>query len=194
MANSSQPVVLTSSNANRKTLIALENQTGAWGDSGGRNAGKRIWAPPYWHVFKCDFGADAGELGAVSLASATTDEIDLNTAFPDHAFPEHVLIHKCILRVVEDISGGTVAACTMSVGDTDNADEWVDAENVFTGATNDQRDDFADADAVRAAGGEAPYEAAYAPTLTVDSTTGDVDEITAGEVWVMFLCTDTPEI
>jgi hypothetical protein len=189
MANSSQTIKMRSTHGNRKTFAALRDGTDGYGNVG-VNDGSRIWAPTYWWRYVCEISGTT--LGATTLAGATTQEFDLHTAFPSHLFPEGVLIHGCVLRLVTAFSGGAVSACVASVGDTGNADEWIDAQDVFTGASAVPESDTADTDAVSAI---APgvYENAYIPTLTLDTTSANVSALTAGSLEIFFLLSDFPD-
>lgn len=190
MANTAQTIKQRSTHGNAKVFAELRDGTGPMGDVG-VNDGSAIVAKTYWWRYVCTISD--GAIGATALAAATTQEFDLHTAFPDHKFPEKVVIHQCVLKLNTAFAGGAVSAAVASVGDTGNADEWIDAQDVFTGASTTPETDQGDADAVQAAGGFTPFEAAYIPTLTLDTTTADVDALTAGELEVWFLVTEYPD-
>jgi len=111
-------------------------------------------------------------------AAALTKEVDLNATFTSNLFPANALIFPAIVETVTLFSGGSVDSCVLSAGDTDDDDELFEDLDVFTGATT---------------GAQCPvpgnkfdlayqyYEAAYAPTATLTTTTGNTSTLTAGK-------------
>lgn len=190
MANTDHAIKQRSTHGNAKVFAALRDGTGIYGDVG-INDGTAVVAQTYWWRYVCKISG--GAIGATALAAATTQEFDLHVAFPDHLFPEKVVVHGCLLKLNTAFAGGAVSAVVASVGDTGLADEWIDAQDVFTGAAVVPEDDTGDADAVYAAGGFNKFEAAYIPTLTLDTTTADVEALTAGELEIWFLVTEYPD-
>src|SRR5688500_6754803 len=171
MANSSQTLKMRSTHGNRKLFAALRDGTDGYGNIG-INDGSRIWAPQYWWVYRCT--VVSGAIGATALAASTSQALDLHTAFPNHLFPEGVIIHACVLKLITAFSGGAISAATASVGDAGNDDEWVDLQDIFTGAAVVPETDQADADATEAAGGFSKYEDAFIPLLSLTSTSANL--------------------
>lgn len=138
------------------------------------------WAPGFGWVWSVDVQikivAGAAYIGAVALTSATSQEIDLNTAFPANAFPANALVMGCYIKRITDFSGGSVSALTVQVGDTGDPNGLLTATSVFTGVG-------AGYTATTGAAEYAPHpEAAFLPTLTLTSTSDDVDALTAGRL------------
>lgn len=189
MANSSQTIKMRSTHGNRKMFAALRDGTDGFGNIG-INDGSRIYAPTYWYRYVCSISG--GAIGATTLAAATTHAIDLHTAFPSNLMPEGVFIHGCVLKLNTAFAGGAVSAVVASVGDAANDDEWIDGQDVFTGASTVPASDTLDTDAVSAI---APgvYEDAYIPILTLDTTSANVNALTAGSLEIYFLLSDFPD-
>jgi hypothetical protein len=192
MANTDHAIKQRSTHGNAKVFAALRDGTGIYGDVGA-NDGSAIVAQTYWWRYVCK--VDGTTIGAVSLVTgATTVAINLHTAFPSHLFPEKVVIHQCVLKLMTAFSGGAVSAAVASVGEASaNVDEWIDAQDIFTGASTTPETDQADADATEAVGAFTPYRNAYVPILTIDTTSANTDAITAGELEVWFLVTELPD-
>jgi hypothetical protein len=76
-----------------------------------------------------------GFIGAVELAAATSQEIDLHEAFPNNLFPANVHTRGGVLQLHAVGAGGDVSALTAALGDDADGDALVTASNVFTGAT-----------------------------------------------------------
>ena len=62
-------------------------------------------------------------------AAATTGNLDLT------GFPGGLVVEGAFLYLVSVFAGGSVSAATLSVGTTSDAEKYVAATNVFTGAT-----------------------------------------------------------
>lgn len=134
----------------------------------------------YWN----DGGASGA--GATALAGAGSQVITLGTTFPHKAFPANVWVKKVYTRLITEFSGGAISAATISIGDAGNDDEWTDLVDIFTGASTTHAFDTADADAVFAAAQDPVAETAYAPLITIATTTANVNVLTAGEVDIWF--------
>jgi hypothetical protein len=178
---------LRSSRASQKLFGDIGAGRGFW-DNYQANTGKKIWTPTYWWIYHCK--VVSGAIGAVALAAATAQAINLHTAFPNHTFPEDVCIHGAIVRSIVGFTGGSISAATVSVGDAGNDDEWVDLHDIF--AAGAAAPDTGDADAVNAAGGFLTFEEAYIPLATIDTTGDNVSAATAGEFEIAFLLSDFP--
>lgn len=190
MANSAQTIKSRSTHGNRKTFAALRDGTDGYG-SYLPNSGCRIWAPSYWWIYHCR--VSGGAIGATALAASTSQALDLHVAFPNHLLPEGAIVHCAVIRLVTAFSGGAISAATASFGDAGNDDEWIDLQDIFTGASAVPETDQGDADATQAAGGFTVYEDAFVPLLSLTSTTANLSALTAGELEVAMLCTDYPD-
>lgn len=161
MANLTFPIKITSrGGSNREVMEALK--TG------------RLAYPPgflYWHRVRLRFA-----VGDFSPAAATSQEIDLNVTYPNVPFPADVV--RCagtFCRVVTPISGASISAGTIQIGDTADPNGLQTAVDIFTAAGVLHSTPAAAENARRG-------ETAFAPTATITLTGGDVDEIEAGEV------------
>ncbi len=118
----------------------------------------------------------SGSIGATALAAATTQEFDLDVAFPGREFPNNVWIEEAYIRRITDFAGGSVSAATVEGGDTGNDDELLTATSVFTGVGA----------GFSRTTGAANYalhdESSFVPTFTINTTTDNVDALTAGEL------------
>lgn len=108
-------------------------------------------------------------------AAATTQEIAL-TGCPTNVFPVAAYV-----EITTAMSGGTVSAVTVSVGDTAAATEVMAAVSVFTGASGKVQG------TPGANSGLFKIEAAYAPIAKFTSTTANLADLTAGSITVHLL-------
>lgn len=129
-------------------------------------------------------------IGDFTAAASTSDEIDLFADITAAAlgrlgqsgdFPANVWINVAppYIRRITAFAGGAVSACTAEVGDTGDPNGLVTATNVFTGAS------AGIVTTPSAAEYGARFEAAYAPTITLRTTTANVSVLTAGELEVV---------
>ncbi len=118
-------------------------------------------------------------LRAGTLDADTSQTFDLHTYNPANLFPANVIRGVPMLYVGELFAGGTVAACTASIGDANDPDGLHTAVDVFTGSALGYR-----ANTVSAAEYARRFESAFIPTLTIDTTTGNVNALTTGELWI----------
>lgn len=127
-----------------------------------------------WSV-RCTVGA--GRIGATALASATSQEIDLNVAFPSTPFPTNVRRGRAYIKRVTDFTGGAVSALTVAVGDAGDPDGLLTATNVFdAGAGYSETSGAAESTPT--------IETGLVPTLTLAATGDDVDALATGELVV----------
>lgn len=96
--------------------------------------------------------------------------IDFDSALPATAF-----VIGAYAEVTTALSGGTLSACTADLGiKSGDTDGFLDAVNIFTGAA---------AKASVPRGAALPgIHVSGTPTIIVDSTGDDLDNITAGDV------------
>jgi hypothetical protein len=113
-----------------------------------------------------------GNAGAnVNLDGDTAQEIDLHTALPTYLFPSHVMRGEAWIRCRTGFTGGSVSAITAELGDTNDPNGLVTATSVFTAgyASTPSAAEYANR-----------VESAFIPTLTLTSTNGNLDTLTAG--------------
>ena len=161
MANSNFPLKTGSANGGNAALINALRSGGVI-----RNA----WMPIFLYsqlVSYSDFSD-----------SDTSEELDLNATFTSNLFPANVVRRAAYIYVAEDFAGGSVSAATVELGDTGDPNGLLTSTNVFTGATNNWVGTPAAAEA------EQRVELAFAPTLTLTTTDGNIDTLTAGKVLV----------
>jgi len=124
---------------------------------------------------------------AGTLSAATSQEFDLHTyqlANPSALgsgclFPANVKITGSTLYIVELFSGGAVSACTLEFGDAGDPNGLHTAVDVFTGSALGYR-----ANTTAAAEYGKHFEAAFVPSVTIRTTTANVNTLTAGEFWI----------
>lgn len=140
------------------------------------------WAPGQAWVWsqKCKIRLVGGVpyIGAVALTASLTQEVDLNVAFPQNTFPTNVQRLESYIRRVTDFSGGTISALTAQVGDTGDPNGLLTATSVFTGVGAGYTETPAAAEFTQR------LETAFVPTLLLTSTTANLDQLEAGELWV----------
>lgn len=132
-------------------------------------------SPLLWWIVRFDI-TNAG----VALEGDTSQDFDLNALNPNKTFPTDVIVAPgSHLNLIELFSGGTVAACTAILGHGAEAPHSADdnglvtEQDIFTGADTGVKQAATQA----SAGLRFP---ALSPILQIDTTTGDVDELTAG--------------
>lgn len=107
---------------------------------------------------------------------ATTNTIDLFT------LPAGAIVHSVKAKHSATFTGGTVSACTLSVGITGSATKYINAHNVFQATGN----------TVQAIGPSAPTAEDHASTVavrgTLTSTGGNLNTLTSGtvDVWILY--------
>ena len=112
---------------------------------------------------------------------ATTQELDLNVLFPNNSFPMNVDLDEGthVRNLVLPVGTG-ISAVTIEVGDTGDPDGLVTASNVLGSGA-------AAGDLLQTTGA-AQYarrpETAFVPTLTINTTGGNVNAQTAFRVQV----------
>lgn len=164
MANSTFPIKIQARGASNAAVIR------AW------ETGELPYPPGFQFWWRQRVRFNRGEF---TPAAATSQEIDLNVTYPDKPFPANVQrMPGSFVRVKTPISGGTISAATAELGDTGDPNGIFLASGVFTGVSGRL------ASTPSAAENAARPEAAFAPTLTVRLTGGDMTAITAGELIV----------
>lgn len=130
-----------------------------------------------------DFAENPGSVGAVALDADGSSAVNLHTAFPDNLFPKNVVVLWAGMYLQTDISGGTISAATVDFGDAGVGDGLIDGTDVFTGAANAWSDDSDEPEE------DAHLETAFVPQLTIATTGGNTNTITAGklELFIMFV-------
>lgn len=115
------------------------------------------------------------------LSDADTSEditwAALVTAHPDGASnpPANARITYVHANLVTEFAGGSVSACTLSLGDAGSATEQFNALDVFTGAGTGLK-------AKNGSYAGTAIEAAYTPIVRVATTTDNINSLTAGAV------------
>lgn len=138
------------------------------------------------YKLKIDGSGYWDDLRTVALEGDGSQIIDLSATFPHRAFPTNVWVRRVYTYLITAFSGGTVSAATLSLGDTGNDDEWGDLIDIFTGAGTVRVFDTADADAAYAAAQDPVAESAYVPLATLATTGGNVNDLTAGELDIVY--------
>lgn len=138
------------------------------------------WAPGLgwiWSVVAEVVSTPSGpSIGVTALAAAVTQEIDLNVAFPTLVFPENVQLGQAYLKRQVDLAGGAITAVTAEVGDTGDPNGLITALDVFTGAAATATY----SDTIAAAEFGMHVEEAFIPTLSLVSTTANLDQLDVG--------------
>lgn len=163
MANSTFPIPIGKKNgANRDALDAIRTERFPF-----------IHAPIYVYEQIVQF-SDYSD-------SDTSEALDLNATFTGNAFPANVLVWGAWLDHITDWAGGSVSAATLELGDVAATQELVAATSVFTGVG---------ASLLAGVAGYGPkLEAAYVPLLELNTTTDNIDSLTAGKTRVCILHT-----
>lgn len=141
------------------------------------------WAPGFGWLWSVDVQikiiAGVPYVGDVALTAATSQEVDLNVAFPASTFPTNVRMNGCYIKRITDFSGGGITALTVQVGDTADPNGLLTATSVFTGVGAGFTETTAAAEFAQR------IETAFVPTLTLTSTTDDLDALVAGRLKVV---------
>lgn len=141
------------------------------------------WAPGFNWLWAVDVQikliGGVPYVGDVALTAATSQEVDLNVAFPGNAFPANVRINGCYIKRITDFAGGAITALTVQVGDTGDPNGLLTATSVFTGVGAGYTETTAAAQFAQR------LETAFVPTLTLTSTTANLTALTAGRLKVV---------
>ena len=137
----------------------------------------------FWWYQKFDI------LRAGTLDADTSQDFDLHTYNPYNLFPANVIRSKPLLYLAEVFAGGTIAACTCSLGDAGDPDGLQTSTNIFTGQSLGYK-----ANTTGAAEYADRFEAAFVPLLQVNTTTGTVAAHTTGELWAMIGFSPVPGV
>lgn len=116
-------------------------------------------------------------------AAATTEAVDISTDDEGRAFPANAYVIGASIDGQVAMTGGSVSALTVQIGDTADPNELLTATSVFT-ATG-----WAHAPGVYT---PMTLEAAYAPEALVTATGANVDQVTAGRA-VLYIYYVKPE-
>jgi len=112
--------------------------------------------------------------------SDTSEALDLNATFTGNLFPKNVTITGAWVQRVTDFAGGSVSAATIILGDAADDNQLLTQLDVFTGAKATAELERTPAAAGFADGGL--WETGYVPLLQLDTTTANIDTLTAGEL------------
>ncbi len=130
----------------------------------------------YWRCV-IDFAKNPGAIGSVALDADTSSAVDLNTAFSENPFPSNVIVHGATLyqEVLVDDSASALTVATVSLGDTNAATGLLNAVDVFAGLGLKGTQ-----------GAESVFhtEAAFAPLLTLATTTANGSALSVGRFGV----------
>jgi hypothetical protein len=164
MANSIYPIKITPrGSSNREAIAGLKT---------GRIPYPIGWV--HWFRQRVRFGASVD----FTQAAATSQEIDLHAAYPHNLFPANVQrLPGTFLRVPTPLSGASISAVTIEVGDSGDPNGIFLATSVFTGAPAIL------ASTPNAAENAARTELSFIPTITVRTTGANVSAL-VGEVTV----------
>lgn len=157
---------------------------------GGTTGHSPAWS--FWWRQVIDFGENPGFVGEVALNSVLDQTIDLNTAFPDNAFPgtsagvEGVLKGSAVWRldVGADGVGMAVNSANFSLGDGANDEVWIQPSDIH-------------ADTAALGFSSTPNALEHRPdvrgnnvtvSMAIVTAAGNVDELTVGrfEIFVQF--------
>ena len=112
-------------------------------------------------------------------AAATSQVLDWDdlvaAAFREGSVPTNARVMYAWGNLLTEFSGGSVSACTLSLGDGGAATELLNAVNVFTGAG-------AGLKTKNGAYTLGTFEADYDAKITVTTTDDDVADLTAGAI------------
>jgi hypothetical protein len=163
MANSTFRIKIGSKNGGNGRVI--RNLSGG--------AIRHAWAPRFWwyQLF------DVTEAGA--LDADTSQRFDLHSYNPHNLFPANVERTVSIIRVVRNVAGGAVSACTTVLGDAGDDNGLITATTVFAAGT------IGTTICTPAAAEYAPrFESAFIPQIGLDTTTANVAALTGGQLLV----------
>lgn len=149
--------------SNPEIIRGLESQEIAWPT-----------AFVYWARYRILFGA-----GDWTQDAATSQALDLNATYPRQQIPLDVRrVPGTFGRLVTPVSGGSITAFTIQIGDAGDPNGILTAVSVFGGVPRLLESTPA------AAENEARQESAYVPLATLTSTTDDIVAADAGEIVV----------
>lgn len=126
-----------------------------------------------------------GAIGAVALAAAATQEVDLNVAFPNNPFPTNVYRKNAVVWKITDFAGGSLTNVQFELGDNNDPNGLVTQFTAFTGTGQGPEESLAAAEA------QHQLETAFVPTLTITATGDNVDAITSGKLQIRILHSPT---
>jgi hypothetical protein len=116
---------------------------------------------------------------AGTLDGDGAQEFDMHTYNPANLFPANVQRGVPMIYLSEVFAGGAVDAATVEMGDANDPNGLHTAVNVWTGATLGYF-----ANTVSAAEYAPRFEAAFIPSITIRTTSGFVNALTTGFLWV----------
>lgn len=124
---------------------------------------------------------------AGTLDADGVQEFDLHTYITSNPsapgsgcfFPANVTRKSTMIYVTEVFAGGANTACTLEFGDAGDPNGLHTAVDVWTGSATGYR-----ANTTAAAEYAPRFEAAFIPSLTLRTTTGNINALTTGEAWL----------
>lgn len=164
MANSTFPIRIGAKNGSNGGVVRSLKS----------NRIPHAFAPRFWWYQKFDITL-AGTLDADGI-----QEFDMHTYNANNLFPANVIRSTPLLYLAEVCAGGTIAAATIEMGDAGDPNGLHTAVDVFTGATLGYL-----ANTVLAAEYAPRFEAAFIPSITLRTTTGNINAATTFELWTM---------
>lgn len=132
------------------------------------------YAPRFWWYQKFDI------LLAGALDADTSQRFDLHTYNPNNLFPANVERGLPLLYLGEVFDGGAVTACAGILGDAN------DDNGLYTTTALGQGETLGWKANTTAAAEYAPrFESAFIPQLGLDTTNGNINALTTGELWIV---------
>lgn len=129
-------------------------------------------------------------IGDFVAESDMSQDLDLDALYTSSPFIDDVWLEPGAHVVpVVAFAGGVVDGCTVSLGDAGDPDALVTSSSVFTGVT------IGDPIATPAAAEYALRpETGFLPQLRIDTTTGNIDDLTAGTLLIRIPFTPFREV
>ena len=160
MANSTFPIRIGARNGSNGGVVrALKSNRVPHG-----------FAPRFWWYQRFVISS------AGTLDADTDQEFDLHTYNANNLFPANVERTLPLVYLVTPFTGGLVSACTYEAGDANDPNGLHTAVSVFTGSGWL-------ANTTGAAEYARRLEAAFIPSITIRTTTANVNALTAGTLW-----------
>lgn len=129
----------------------------------------------YHWILPFTVGQWAGEADGSTVINLNT----LAATLGKSTFPTDVeILAGTKVYLVTAFAGGTVDACTIILGDTNDDNGLVTSTNVFTGQSAGWKQTPSAAEYAQ------HYESAFVPAITIATTTGNTNALTAGSLIV----------
>jgi len=109
--------------------------------------------------------------------SDTSEALDLNATFTSNLFPANAWIRFAWIQKIVAFTGGSVSAADVILGDAGDPNGLLTSSSVFTGTG-------IVATPAAAEIATPTFEATYVPLLQLDTTSDNIDNLTAGELLV----------